>query len=123
MPKSKVQFMSVDRIVAIFRPKQAFVDWVNSMPDDPNTLTLDQVSHENICLLVPEYESNERGREFILKHSEGILELQLSGWDQSGETWPEKLDRHLLQQFFDIEIHSMVIDTMKDDIEKEEYDI
>jgi len=47
--------------------------------------------------------------------------VQLEGWDQSGETWPEKLDRRLLQKFFDIEVHSEIIDMMKGPIEREDF--
>lgn len=121
MAKSQINFQSVNRCLAILRPKQEFVEWVNSMPDDPHKMTLEDVSRENICFLTPEYGSNEKCKEFILKNAEAILEVQLGGWDQSGETWPENLDRRLLQKFFEIEIHSMVIDMMKGPIEREEY--
>lgn len=119
MAKSQINFQSVNRCLAILRPKQEFVDWVNSMPDDPHKMTLEDVAHENLCFLIPENESNEQGRKFILKNAEAILEVQLEGWDQSGETWPEKLDRRLLQKFFEIEVHSEVIDMMKGPIERE----
>ena len=121
MAKASIQFKSINRMIAILRPKQAFLDWINSMPDDPNTMTMELVAHENLCFLIPEYESNEQGREFILKNAEAILEVQLEGWDQSGETWPEKLERRLLQNFFDIEIHSEVFDMMKGPIEREDF--
>jgi len=121
MAKAPIQLKSINRLIAILRPKQAFLDWINSMPDDPNTMTMEEVAYENLCFLIPEYESNEQGREFILKNAEAILEVQLEGWDQSGETWPEKLDRRLLQKFFDIEVHSEVIDMMKGPIEREDF--
>jgi len=77
MAKASIQFKSINRLIALLRPKQAFLDLINSMPDDPNTMTMELVAHENLCFLIPEYESNEQGREFILKNSEAILEVQL----------------------------------------------
>lgn len=121
MAKPQVQFKSINRSTALLRPKQAFLDWINSMPTDISPMTMEQISKECLCFLIPVYDTSEQGREFILKNAEAILEVQLDGWDQSGETWPVRLDRRLLERFFDIEVHSEVIDMMKGPIEREDY--
>jgi hypothetical protein len=121
MAKPTIQFKSINRTVAVLKPKQAFVDWVNSMPGDGPPMAIEEIFDDCLCFLIPEYDTNEQALEFILKNAQPILEAELIGWDQSGDTWPDKLDRRLLQKFFDVEIHSEVIDMMKGPIEREDF--
>jgi len=121
MAKPTIQFKSINRTVAVLKPKPAFMDWINSMPGDGPPMAIEEISDDCLCFLIPEYDTNEQALEFILKNALPILEAELIGWDQSGETWPDKLDRRLLQKFFDIEIHSEVIDMMKGPIEREDF--
>jgi hypothetical protein len=51
-----------------------------------------------------------------------IFELELSSWMADDETWPEKINYKMFLEWFDVEYHSMVFDSLKDDIEKEAYD-
>jgi len=37
-------------------------------------------------------------------------------------TWPDKITYEMFLEWFDVEFHSMVFDSLKDDIEKEPYD-
>ena len=121
MAKPTIQLKLINRTVAVLKPKQAFVDWVNSMPGGDPPMAMDEIFDDSLCFLIPEYDTNEQALEFILKNVQPILEAELIGWDQSGETWPDKLDRRLLQKFFDVEIHSEVIDMMKGPIERENF--
>ncbi|WP_243367380.1 hypothetical protein [Fundidesulfovibrio soli] len=119
--KPSAQFKTINRSMAILRPKQSFLDWVNSMPGDGPAMTTANIANDCLSFLIPVYDTYEQGLEFILKNAEAILEVEFIGWDQSGETWPDKLDRRTLQALFEIEIHSEIIDMMKGPIEREDF--
>lgn len=38
------------------------------------------------------------------------------------DTWPEKITYKMFLEWFDVEFHSMVFDSLEDDIEKDPYD-
>ena len=44
---------SVDRTAAIVKPKQPFVDWLNSLPDDDHEYRLQELSADNLTFLIP----------------------------------------------------------------------
>ncbi|WP_432737353.1 hypothetical protein [Maridesulfovibrio sp. FT414] len=113
----------INRIVAIIKPRQPFLDWVNSLPGaaDHHEITMADIHDDCMTFLVPEYEDNARALEYILKNSREIFELELESWDLRVELWPEKRDRRLFKKWFDVEIHSQVIDIAKSYIEYEEY--
>ena len=122
MSRATVKFQSVNRYVAVLKPKKPFLEWINSLPDmDKTPLSFEDLNKECPCYLIPEYDDNEKSREFIIKHFERIFEVELAAWDHSGKHWPENLDRLLFNKFFNIEIHSDVVDLMKGPIEREEY--
>ncbi|WP_320005670.1 hypothetical protein [Maridesulfovibrio sp.] len=113
----------VNRIVAIVKPRQPFLNWAKALPDAGGvpTLTLADLHVDCMTFLVPEYEDNTKALEYILKNSREIFELELESWDLRVELWPKNRDRRLFKKWFDVEIHSQVIDLAKKRIEHEEY--
>lgn len=51
----------VDRSVAVIKPKQPFLDWLNNMPDNDIDLSLDNLRADCTVLLIPEYDEPEEG--------------------------------------------------------------
>lgn len=95
-----------------------------SLPDSPEELipTLDAArAEECMTFLIPEFDTNEAALEFVYKQSRDILEIMCESWDTREELWPQARDRRLLKKWFDVEIHSEVIDIMRSPIEHEDY--
>lgn len=44
----------VDRAVAVIKPKQAFADWLNAVPDNDMELSLDSLRADSTVILIPE---------------------------------------------------------------------
>jgi len=74
-----------------------------------------------MAFLIPEYDTNGEALEFVLKQSRVILTIQCEAWDTREELWPKTLDRRLFKKWFDVEIHSEVVDIMRSPIEHEDY--
>jgi hypothetical protein len=113
----------IDRSVAIIKPKQPFVDWVNSSADAvDDQYTIQDFSTDCSVILLPVVDSDEHAEAFIKDMFQDLFELELSSWMADDETWPENLTYKMFLEWFDVEYHSMVFDSLKDDIEKEAYD-
>ncbi len=47
--------------------------------------------------------------------------MELGGWYQDEEVWPRKRSYALFRRWFDVEIHSIVVDSLDEEIEKEDF--
>ena len=111
---------SINRTAVIIKPKQPFVDWINSTPDDSSNYTLEQVNRENITFLIPEYDDPDNSKKYIKNNYKMIFEFELWGWITTEELWPKNRNWKMFNNWFDIEINSEVFDLVDSEIEKED---
>ena len=113
---------SVNRTAVVIKPKQPFVDWLNSIPDESSDNTIESISEDNSTFLVPEFFGPDESLEYIKKQYSQIFEWELFGWYTDEELWPQgKRSWKMFQEWFDVEINSEVIDMVDvEEIEKEE---
>jgi hypothetical protein len=109
---------TINRAVAIISPKQAFVDWANGLPDDERVYTLDDFADDNTTLLIPDSESTQHAT-FIDKHWQEIFENELFAWCTNEDWWPEKITKEMFGEWFDVTLHSMVLDMLKDPLDRD----
>ena len=112
----------INRAIAVVKPRQPFIDWVNSLEGDQPHLTLEQARHDTRALLIPEPERRQGGRRFIELNFTFIFEDELAVWSRDKLQWPEPLTRKIFSEWFDVEIHDMVFDLGEDKIVSEEMD-
>ena len=112
----------INRSVAIIKPKQPFVDWANSVGNEKDQYSISDFSTDCSVILLPVVDSDEHAEAFIKDIFQDLFELELSSWMADDDTWPEKINYKMFLEWFDVEYHSMVFDSLKDDIEKEAYD-
>lgn len=111
---------SINRTAAIIQPKQPFVDWLNSLPDDDHDYSLEELSADNLTFLIPEAESPDEAMDYIRKKHDLIFEWELWGWVTVKECWPAKRDWKVFKEWFEIEISSEVFDLVDGAVEKED---
>lgn len=111
---------TIDRSVAIIKPKQPFLDWLENQPDWDLDMTLDDLREDSNAYLVPEYDSTEQAMRYIERNHKAIFEWELFGWYTDEAMWPEKLTLSVFRRWFDVEIHEMVIDLLDKHIMREE---
>ena len=68
---------------------QAFVDWINSLDDDGDLLTLADVNEEATVYLIPEIEDEGQLHEMVQEYWLNILENELKSWEDDETAWPE----------------------------------
>jgi len=110
----------INRTAVVVRPKQPFIDWLKSLPDDDSDYALEEISSDNLTFLIPQCDNSDEAMEYIRKRYGLILEWVFGGWATTEELWPEKRNWKMLNEWFDIEIHSEVFDLVDGRIEKED---
>ena len=111
---------TIDRFVAVIKPKQPFLDWHESQPDWDLDMTLVELREDSNAYLIPEYDSTEQAMRYIERNHKAIFEWELWSWYTDETMWPEKLTLSVFRKWFDVEIHEMVIDLSDKHIMREE---
>ncbi len=104
----------INRSALVIRPKQPYVDWVNSLDSEASGLeqamTLAQHQQEGRVYLISEQEQVTDKESLIADHWQPIFENELGGWDEFADAWPASLSQQLFLEWFDIEPQLMVFD-------------
>jgi hypothetical protein len=111
----------INRAVAIIKPKQPLVDWINGYPGAEGLVTLGQAREDCTVILLPEYYTEDEAYSFIEEICSELFEIELHSWYVDENYWPTNRDYQTFMDWFEIEIHSMVLDPFEEEIEKEEF--
>lgn len=109
----------INRTAVIIKPKQPFVDWINNIPDEGTKITLEDID-ENSTFLIPEFVNNDEALKYIKKVYAEIFDEELFAWYQEESLFPKNRTWKMFQEWFYIEINSIVLDIVDEEIEKEE---
>ena len=109
----------VNRAVAVIKPRQPYLDWAMRLPDAPDDLTLDELQRDCTAVLIPDFDDPAQAEAFIAAIASDLFELELDAWDRDPQSWPEDRSYQTFREWFDVEIHSIVLDASDDDITTE----
>jgi hypothetical protein len=113
---------TINRSIAVVKPKQPFLDWLNALPDSVQPSTLADIQTDCTVLLLPEFGNDLQAQNFFKKIYRDIFERELDSFCTDPDWWPSKRDYKTFLQWFDIELHSEVFDTVDMEIIKERWD-
>ena len=114
----------INRAAIILRYKQPAIDLINAadpVQDNPG-ITLDVVNEDRTVYLITEEHADDPDvlEVWIRLNVEALFEDELLGWYQDDTLWPENLDYELFQSWFDVECHTVIIDTSEMEIVDDE---
>ena len=117
---------SINRSAIMLIPKEPFHQWLESLPDAPGN-TLEQLrEEEHTIYLVNDIEdSSEKAIDKLLRRDELFADLffaELMAWYTDPSYYPVEVTLEMFKEWFEIKVHSMVVDTSDDDIEGDEMD-
>lgn len=113
---------TINRAIAIIKPKQPFLDWANQLPDADLEATLEEFQSDCLSILIPESNNDEEARSYINNIAEDIFEEELRGWDTEEAFWPKDRSSKIFWEWFNVDIHSVVMDSCDDEgLEREDY--
>ncbi|MGE5682546.1 MAG: hypothetical protein ACM34K_16895 [Bacillota bacterium] len=109
---------SIDRHLVIIKPKQPFLDWLKSLAEENSSLVIEDIRHDNTAFMIPSNELIEQDQKYIKSIFPDLFEMELEEWSLDTDLWPGDRTYELFQEWFDTEIHTIVIDTLEDPVEK-----
>ena len=110
---------SINRTSVVIKPKQPFVDWINSTPGD-DKCTLEQLRQDNLTFLIPIFDDPNEITKYLKKVFHQIFNWELLGWYTDEEAWPENRNWKMFNDWFEIEVNSEVFDLVGVPIDTEE---
>lgn len=106
----------VNRAALLVRYKQPAVAWINEAdPSPPDTaITIADVNAERTVYLISDIdaETPDDVDRWIGRNYRQVFEAELDGWYTDPDLWPPNRTFELFQQWFDIECHTVLIDTV-----------
>ena len=111
----------VKRTAVIVIPKEPFINWANSV-DDRNVKFGDNPTPEHTIYLIediPDYVVDTV--DIIKPHFEFIFMEELNSWHRLESDWPPNRDLETFLEWFEIQIHSMVLDLPRGRLKTERY--
>ncbi len=109
---------TINRFAVIIRPLEPFVEWVNSAPvrGTDDLVPLEVLQEDATVVLTPEMDANDEALDWLKTYKAKLFEMELESWCTDRSTWPEKRTARLFDQWFDLEVHSMVYDAVGEPI-------
>jgi hypothetical protein len=103
----------VNRAAIILKCKEPFLRWLNeSDPYDDNPgITLESVNDDRTVYLIHDHDA-ENVEEWISLNFKQIFESELEGWYTDDSLWPKNRNRKLFDEWFNVECHSVILDTV-----------
>lgn len=111
----------INRAAVILRYKEPFVRWINEADpyeDDPGITAENANDDLNVYLITDT--DGENVEEWISLNYKTLFESELEDWYTDKSLWPKKRDRKTFDEWFAVEFHSVIIDTVNDLIEDDE---
>jgi hypothetical protein len=112
---------SINRQVAIIKPKKPYADWISSLPGIDEEYSIESLSDDCTAILLPQFDNEEQSLNFIKKIYKKLFEIELASWNTDLKTWPKNRTYKIFCEWFKIEMHTEILDFGKDEILIEEY--
>ena len=110
---------TINRAIAVIKPRQPYVDWINQLPDSLESVSLEDLQADCTAILIPEFDREEESKAFISAIAERIFQEELESWCTSETLWPKRRTNRMFWRWFYVEVHSVVVDAGKGPIKKE----
>lgn len=110
-------FYVVERSIVVLKPRQPFLEWINTKLAISNETLLDLASIRIDCnsYLIPEVNEIEDGVAYVDEIYEALFQMELASWSEDQSLWPEELSLKMFWEWFDVEISPTLIDLTEED--------
>lgn len=114
----------VNRAALILRYKEPAVRWINDADPNPRgtPLILEQVNEERTVYLITD-EAGQDPRSFerwLKRNYQELFERELYDWYTDPALWPKQPSYEVFRQWFDVELHTVLIDLGTGDLYDDE---
>ena len=116
LPFQEEQNTIINRAAVLLKYKSPAVQWINEADPynaDPGIL-LESVNEDRKVYLIKDEDADGQGaiEQWIKMNYEALFENELKGWYTDENLWPKKRDLKLFREWFDVDYHSVIEDTV-----------
>jgi len=103
----------VNRGVVILRYKDPFVQWIKEADPKKDSTEVTMASANEECTVYLISDGDAENIDRWIRENHGVLfEGELEGWYTDESLWPKKRDYKTFKEWFEVECHSVVLDTV-----------
>jgi hypothetical protein len=110
----------VNRAALLLRYKEPAVRWINNADPSPTNapLSLARINEERTVYLIRDAtgDSPQTLQRWLKANYETLFEIELESWHTEPSLWPANRTFQLFQEWFDTELHTVLLDTVGTDI-------
>jgi hypothetical protein len=100
------------------------VQWINESDpyDDDPQISMESVNRERTVYLISDRDADDDKAvaRWIKANYQVLFEAELEGWYTDESLWPQKRTLKMFHEWFEVECHSVIEDTVGTPIEEEE---
>lgn len=115
----------INRGTILLRYREPMIRWINDADpyDEDPDITREDVQCDRTGYLVADEDSDGKDavERWVEANVEVLFESELKGWYTDPKLWPKPRDLESFQEWFDVEYHSVIIDTVRGEIQNEEF--
>ena len=111
----------INRSALILKFKEPFVRWINEADpyeDDPG-ISIEKANEDRTVYLITE-DDGENVEEWVSLNFRTLFENELEDWYTDETLWPKNRDKKTFYEWFEVECHTVIIDTVNVPIEDDE---
>jgi len=111
----------INRAAVILKYKEPMIRWINeSDPFNDNPGITLASTHEDCTVYLISDRDAENLQRWLTHNFKMLFENELDGWYTDESLWPPKLTRKMFNDWFDVECHTVLLDTVGDVIMDDE---
>jgi hypothetical protein len=102
---------TINRSVVIVRPRQAAIDWANTVFSFADAgITVDLETEDPVVYLVPEIDDENDWQQILDEYWEMLFESSLSAYWTGSEAWPDDRSKDMFLRWFEVRHHDYLVD-------------
>jgi hypothetical protein len=110
-----------NRTAVVIKPRQPFLDWINNTPQSnlSSPVMMEELLEDCDTILLPDTDSLKDAHELLEPLKPDLFVMQLDSWLRDPSAWPQDRSVAVFDQWFALEVHSMVLDLVEEPILRE----
>lgn len=113
----------VNRSVLVLKPTAKMLDWINSVGEESDPVTLEEAQDNTNAYLLPDFEDDEEQANYVRYRAKKIFEHELEAWFTDPGKWPLVRNHKTFFAWFRVDVSHMVFDLAGDPIVLQTYDL
>jgi hypothetical protein len=106
----------VNRCALILKYREPMIRWINEADpyNDHTDISAERLRNERTVYLLPEIpvDMEKAIEEWIDANLDNLFESEFGGWYTDPDLWPRGRSPKLFREWFEIEYHSVIVDTV-----------